>query len=67
MTEGWLGNLGSATNQSAVSKDSKAYKASQKKFRENVLAMDYTEEPEGKDNIEVMISKASKEIRKKRK
>ena len=55
--------MGSATNQSAVSKDSKAYVSSKKKFRENALAMDYTEEPEGKDNIETTIRKISKEVK----
>jgi len=61
--------MGSSTNQSAVSEKDKAYKDAKKKFRENALAMDYTEEEEGesKDNIENNISKASKEIQKKRK
>lgn len=58
--------MGSSTNQSAVSEKDKSYISSKKKFRENALAMDYTEEEEGKDKIENNVSKMSKELKKRK-
>lgn len=52
------------TNQSAVTKDSKAYKDSKKKFRKNALAMDYTEKEVDTEKINKKVEKASKELRK---
>lgn len=54
------------TNQSAVSKNSKAYKKSKRKFRKNALAMDYTEEEGKEEEIDKKVNKVSQEIRKKK-
>lgn len=54
------------TNQSAVSKNSKAYKKSKRKFRKNALAMDYTEKKEGDEEIDKKVNSVSQEIRKKK-
>lgn len=59
--------MGSGTNQSAVIKGSEAWKKARRKFRENALAMDYSEEEEGKDKIEQEIEKVSKEVKNGRK
>lgn len=56
-----------STNQSAVTKDSKAYKKSKKKFRKNALAMDYTEgEEDENEKINKKVDSFHKEIKKKR-
>ncbi len=59
--------MGSSTNQSAVTKDSPAYKKALRSFRKNVLAMDYTEEPEGKDKVNTSVENLSKEVKKRKK
>lgn len=59
--------MGSFTNQSAVTLDSPAYRKSQKDFRKNVLAMDYTDEPEGKDKVNTSVENLSDEVKKKKK
>lgn len=58
-----------STNQSAVTKDSKAYKKSKKKFRKNVLAMDYTksvDDEKENEKINKKVDSFHKEIKKKR-
>ena len=59
--------MGSFTNQSAVTLDSPAYKKSQRSFRKNILAMDYIDEPEGKDKVNTSVNNLSKEVKRKKK
>jgi len=52
------------TNQSAVTKNSKAYKKSKRKFRKNALAMDYTKYEEDRDTLDKEVEKIFKELKK---
>lgn len=59
-------------NVSAVTKNSKAYKESKKKFKENLLAMDYEEQEqdddeERKDKVDKNVEILAKDFNKKRK